>query len=644
MANVLNYILSLQENLSAKLRQIGVNSVEALDSFAELERQAQAVSRRMDTMGRSVTTLREKLSLLQNERDLIPESNITAIRRYNAEIERLSREISRLETTTGGGLRKGFMNAFNQIPYANLITNPLVAAGTTAFASIKKGMESETVQVAFDVLLGDSDKARQMIQQTKDYANTSPYNSAEIQEGAKTMLSFGIAQQKIMPTMKAIGDIAMGDKNKLSALTLAFSQMSSTGKLTGQDLLQMINVGFNPLNEISKKTGKSIGVLKDKMGKGMISAQMVSDAFMSATQAGGQFYGMAEKQGKTLAGRLATMQGQLSEVLLSVYEMIEPILKPAVEGLSRALKGLQIVVGGVVRFMQSWWNKIEEGVNIVSVLSVVLGGFIAGLVLYNTWVGVVSVATKIWAGVQALLNVVMTANPIGLIIAGVVALIAVIAYVCYKISGWGSLWKGTIEGMKNLMLTFVDKVKADFTGMVNTLMIGINKIKESWYKFKEAVGIGSSEENQNAIKKIQADTEARKKAIVDAYKKVDKDVKNVKESFGSIELKWDSGKKLSDVTAGIKNKLGVGDNSVNSQLQGNVDIGGTSKGRGSSQSSTEKSIVTGGQRSTNINITIKSLVENMVLNENLKDKAKEVEEDFADMMMRVLNIAQSTVS
>ena len=70
--------------------------------------------------------------------------------------------------------------------------------------------------------------------------------------------------------------------------------MTASGRLMGQDLLQMINAGFNPLSEISRKTGKSIGVLKEEMEKGKISAEMVTQAFYSATQAGGQFHGMTD--------------------------------------------------------------------------------------------------------------------------------------------------------------------------------------------------------------------------------------------------------------------------------------------------------------------------------------------------------------
>ena len=77
----------------------------------------------------------------------------------------------------------------------------------------------------------------------------------------------------------------MGNNSRFQLLSLAFSQMSATGRLMGQDLNQMINAGFNPLQEIAKKTGKSIGELKDEMGKGAISAKMVEDAMASATGA-----------------------------------------------------------------------------------------------------------------------------------------------------------------------------------------------------------------------------------------------------------------------------------------------------------------------------------------------------------------------
>lgn len=92
------------------------------------------------------------------------------------------------------------------------------------------------------------------------------------------MLGFGIESDKVMGYLKALGDISMGDSERFQSLALAFSQMSATGKLMGQDLLQMINAGFNPLKVISEETGKSIGELKDEMSQGKISAEMVQKA------------------------------------------------------------------------------------------------------------------------------------------------------------------------------------------------------------------------------------------------------------------------------------------------------------------------------------------------------------------------------
>ena len=103
----------------------------------------------------------------------------------------------------------------------------------------------------------------------------------------------------VVPTLKMLGDIAGADQNKLNGLALVFGQIQSTGRLMGQDLLQLINQGFNPLTEISKQTGMSVADLKKAMEKGAISADMVTLAFKSATSAGGLFYGNLEAQSQT---------------------------------------------------------------------------------------------------------------------------------------------------------------------------------------------------------------------------------------------------------------------------------------------------------------------------------------------------------
>ena len=100
--NTLEYILSLNDKMSGKLKTIGINSDTALNKFAGLQSRAVQVGNNFNALGRSVTTLSDKLGLMRAERDLIPEKNIRDIRRYNTEIQNLERRITRLQTVNNG--------------------------------------------------------------------------------------------------------------------------------------------------------------------------------------------------------------------------------------------------------------------------------------------------------------------------------------------------------------------------------------------------------------------------------------------------------------------------------------------------------------------------------------------------------------
>lgn len=175
--------------------------------------------------------------------------------------------------------------------------------------------EIESLEISFETLLGNKEKAAAMFGEIRQFAVQTPMMLKDLAQGAQTMLAFNIEAEKVMPMLHAIGDVSMGDAQKFNSLTLAFSQMSATGKLMGQDLLQMINAGFNPLSVISEKTGKSIGDLKEEMEKGKITTQMVTDAFISATSEGGKFYGMLEKQSKGINGAISNLQGAIDDMM-----------------------------------------------------------------------------------------------------------------------------------------------------------------------------------------------------------------------------------------------------------------------------------------------------------------------------------------
>lgn len=258
-----------------------------------------------------------------------------------------------VELLMKGNLSQGMLDAQTK---ANLLDESLKRVGMTiggVFTAQKavefvKTMidvrqEVENLIISFETLLGSKDKATQFFSELSEYAVNTPLMLDDLAGGAQTMLAFNIEAEKVIPILKQIGDISMGDRDRFNSLVLAFSQMSATGKLMGQDLLQMINAGFNPLAIISEKTGKSIGQLKDEMSAGAISSEMVAQAFADATAEGGKFHGMLDKQSKGLKGQISNLEGAIDNMFNAMGEKSEGILTGSVEVASELVKNYEAV-------------------------------------------------------------------------------------------------------------------------------------------------------------------------------------------------------------------------------------------------------------------------------------------------------------
>lgn len=192
-------------------------------------------------------------------------------------------------------------------------------AFNTGKAVLQMGAEMEQTKVAFETMTGSAKSATDMVGDLNQFANMTPFENKELFNSARTMMSFGVATKNVLPYLKILGDVSGGNKDKLKMMTLAFSQMQSAGKLMGQDLLQMINAGFNPLQTMAEKMAKTMGglaadhmpKLKKEMSKGNITTQMVIESFRDATSEGGRFFQGMEKQSQTMAGRWSTLMGKI---------------------------------------------------------------------------------------------------------------------------------------------------------------------------------------------------------------------------------------------------------------------------------------------------------------------------------------------
>lgn len=285
-----------------------------------------------------------------------------------------------------------------------------IAAGIGAYFSIQQltqfeskvisiRSEMESLQTSFKTLAGEQ-IGGELFEQLKEYELRTPMIMQDLASGAQTMLAFNIPAQDVMEHLKAIGDISMGDSEKFKSLTLAFSQMSATGKLMGQDLLQMINAGFNPLQVISEQTGKSIGQLKEEMEKGAITTKMVQDAFHAAASEGGQFNGMLEAQSKTLKGAISNLEGAWQYMLNDIGEAQEGLIVGSIDMAQKIIANYQ-QVGQIIMGLITTYGIYKAAVVTA----------IAAEKLHIETLTIAKVRIAVVEKVQAALNATMLANP-----------------------------------------------------------------------------------------------------------------------------------------------------------------------------------------------------------------------------------------
>lgn len=208
-----------------------------------------------------------------------------------------------------------------------------IGAGLVSLAKtgLQAAMEMENLSAQFKVMTGSAEGAKKILDDIAKFAASTPFDKIGLADAGKTLMAFGIQADDVIPTLRMLGDVAGPSAERLKSLALVFGQIKSAGKLQGQDLLQLINQGFNPLNVIAEKTGMSMTDLKDAMAKGAISADMVTAAFEVATSEGGLFYKNLEEQSKTLAGRLSTLKDNFVTALQNMAEAFLPLLKRATD-------------------------------------------------------------------------------------------------------------------------------------------------------------------------------------------------------------------------------------------------------------------------------------------------------------------------
>ena len=554
--------------------------------------------------------------------------------------------ISRKATSAGARLRAAFSfdnfkGSLMSLPGMQFLTNPytLISAGVGAVTAL--GAQAEQTSVAFTTLVGSEEKAAGVLKQINEFAAKTPYSNLDLVDNAKTMLNFGVEADKVNGYLRQLGDIAAGDKNKLGSLSLVFGQVASAGKMSGQDLLQFINAGFNPLKELEKMTGKTYTEFQDMMSKGQIGFDALAAAINHATSEGGAFAGMSDKLSQTVSGKFSTLVGNVQQAAVDMFNEIKPIVNDIIDlflaivpPIASAIRGIFSAIAGVIGFIVRWKEELGLLAAVIAVGTIAFNAHTIAIGAMAAVQGVVTLATQAWTAAQWLLNAALNANPIGIVITVIAALVAAVVYCWNKFAGF----RAFILTMWNTMKGFGNIIKEYVIDRLKTLLSGIGKIGEAFAKFfngdfkgawssavggvKDITGISSAEKALKSTKQLAGGVAAEydKNYRIESQKQQQKDTK----------------KEAAIATPGTKGSAG--------EVTFNAASGGKSgKGRkGGNGNKTAEALATGGTRNTSITMNIGKFFDNIYVTMADRTDTAELERIVLQSMNRALGIATST--
>ena len=205
--------------------------------------------------------------------------------------------------TVSNGVAKG----------ATLVYGAISAAMSVAgVASVKYNANIEQLQTSFATMTGSAEKANEVVERLRTMGAKTPFEMADLAQVTQMLMQYGFTADDAIDKMSMLGDIAQGNSEAMNSIAMGYAQMSSAGKVNLQDIKQMINGGFNPLQEISERTGESMASLYDRISKGTMSVDEITESMRYATSEGGKFFQSMEKQSQTLNGQISTLKDNLS--------------------------------------------------------------------------------------------------------------------------------------------------------------------------------------------------------------------------------------------------------------------------------------------------------------------------------------------
>lgn len=261
----------------------------------------------------------------------------------------------------GSSFGKGFAASLLGNIGADLFRDAFRGIANELNSIVSAGKNLEVIETQFQTLLKSTSAAQKQLEDLQNFAATTPFQLEGLALATRQLLSFGTAQEDIIPTLRQLGDLAAGTGSRIDELTIPFGRLASTQKLTLVELDKFADRGINLYGQLSKQTGISLKIIRDEISKGKVPFEEFTKALNTLTNEGGLFFNATQKQSKTLSGVLSTLGDNVFNLRANLGKLFSPIIIKVVDILTKSIQDLQKELStitvedaqkGLVRFNQ----------------------------------------------------------------------------------------------------------------------------------------------------------------------------------------------------------------------------------------------------------------------------------------------------
>lgn len=273
-------------------------------------------------------------------------------------------------------------------------------AGAIGFLLNRAGGEEQTL-IAFETMLGSAEKAKNLMQEIKDFADVTPFNTEEVVQASKGLLAFGVAEEDIIEKTRVLGDIASGvGKDKFGTLIRGFGKIKTKGKATMEELNMFLEAGVPILDELAKGFGVNKEEIFKMVSTGKVGFADVDKALKSMATGSGKFAGLMAKQSKSFFGLISTIQGQLDNFAKELGNELLPAAKEVVSTfLEWFAANRKILKAGAIKFVKNLVMLFKNMVQLITTFAKALTGLVG---IFGGWNKVLGVTFKIFSAIMGL--------------------------------------------------------------------------------------------------------------------------------------------------------------------------------------------------------------------------------------------------